>query len=387
MSTPTREIEAAVGRRYSEAASTRVEALCCPTDYDQRYLEILPEEIVARDYGCGDPSRHLRPGETVLDLGSGAGKICYIASQIVGPDGTVLGVDMNDEMLELAESHRRSIGDRLGYHNVRFLKGKIQDLALSYAKLEEWLALRPVQTVADLEALEAWKRDQRQNHPMIGNATVDVIVSNCVLNLVDPQAKAQLFREMYRVLRDGGRAVISDIVCDEDVPPHLQADPELWSGCISGAYREDRFLAAFEQAGLHGMRLLARESRPWRVVEGIEFRSVTVEAFKGKEGPCLERCQAVIYTGPWRSVTDDDGHTLERGQRMAVSDKTLSIYTREPYAGSIVPVLPYDEVPLESAAPFDESRDRLRSPRETKGEGYDGNREPDDPCCGGGDCA
>ena len=101
--------------------------------------------------------------------------------------------------------------------------------------------------------------------------------------------------------------VVSDIVCDEDVPQRLQADPELWSGCVSGAFREDLFLEALEQAGFYGIEILRRGSEPWQVIEGIEFRSVTIQAFKGKEGPCIERLQAVIYKGPWRSVTDDDG--------------------------------------------------------------------------------
>ncbi len=112
--------------------------------------------------------------------------------------------------------------------------------------------------------------------------SVDVVVSNCVLNLVEPKSKRQLFAEIFRVLRKGGRAVISDIVSDEEVPEHLQSDPELWSGCISGALTEDGFLKAFSDAGFYGIQILKRDEKPWRTVEGIEFRSVTVQAFKGK---------------------------------------------------------------------------------------------------------
>src|SRR5438552_2268268 len=113
-------IEKAVQERYSEGAQTKVEALCCPIQYDARYLDVLPQEIIERDYGCGDPSVYLKPGETVLDLGSGAGKICYIAAQVVGPQGRVIGVDMNEEMLSLARRYQQLVGDRLGYHNVQF---------------------------------------------------------------------------------------------------------------------------------------------------------------------------------------------------------------------------------------------------------------------------
>ena len=88
--------ESAVKSRYAAAAKAPEAALCCPVEYDRRYLEIIPAEVIEKDYGCGDPSRYLRPGETVLDLGSGAGKICFIAAQVVGPKGRVIGLDMTD---------------------------------------------------------------------------------------------------------------------------------------------------------------------------------------------------------------------------------------------------------------------------------------------------
>ena len=380
-------VEHAVKDRYSKAASAKEDALCCPVEYEERFLDVLPNEILERDYGCGDPSKHLQPGETVLDLGSGGGKICYIAAQVVGREGKVIGVDTNDEMLDLARRYRQEIGDRLGYHNVAFHKGKIQDLALDYGKLEQYLAEHPVTTATELEALESWKDDQRRNHPMVPTASVDVLVSNCVLNLVRPQDKTELFREMHRVLRKGGRVVISDIVSDEDVPAHLQVDAELWSGCLSGAFREDGFLTAFEEAGFYGIKVLKRDDKPWQTIEGIEFRAVTVEAYKGKEGPCLERHQAVIYKGPWRSVTDDDGHTLFRGQRMAVCDKTYRIYSSEPYRGAIEPVEPYEDTPLSEATPFNCRKDAVRHPKETKGTEYNVTETTDAPYCGpDGDC-
>ena len=136
-------VEQAVADRYSRAANKRADELCCPVEYDARHLDVIPREILERDYGCGDPTRHLRAGETVLDLGSGGGKVCFIASQIVGPAGRVLGLDMNDEMLALAESHRDAIGNKLGYHNVTFHKGRIQDLALDQRRLASHLSDNP----------------------------------------------------------------------------------------------------------------------------------------------------------------------------------------------------------------------------------------------------
>lgn len=122
--------ESAVYDRYASAAQQREEALCCPVTYAGDYLAAIPDEIIERDYGCGDPSPYVRQGETVLDLGSGAGKLCYILSQAVGPGGKVIGVDCNQEMLDLARRHRRTVADRIGYANVEFLYGMIQDLGL-----------------------------------------------------------------------------------------------------------------------------------------------------------------------------------------------------------------------------------------------------------------
>src|SRR5690349_6059459 len=106
-------VESAVRERYSAAAHQAEATLCCPVSYDRKFLEIIPREILERDYGCGDPSKHVRAGETVLDLGSGGGKICYIAAQVVGPTGRVIGMDCNDEMLALARRYQREVGDRL----------------------------------------------------------------------------------------------------------------------------------------------------------------------------------------------------------------------------------------------------------------------------------
>jgi SAM-dependent methyltransferase len=365
------DVEKVVRERYEAAANERETALCCPVDYNPEYLKILPAEIIERDYGCGDPSKFVRAGETVLDLGSGGGKICYIASQIVGAEGKVIGVDTNLEMLALAEKYRREIGDRIGFHNTEFRYGKIQDLRLNLSLVDEYLKSNPICAAADLVNYEAFISQIKSEKPLVEDDSVDVILSNCVLNLVKPEFKEQMFAEMFRVLKKGGRVAISDIVSDEDVPVHLQNNAELWSGCISGAFREDLFLEAFENAGFYGMEIVSRDEKPWRVVEGIEFRSVTLTAYKGKQGACFERNQAVIYKGPWKKVFDDDGHALERGARMAVCDKTFQIYSKEPYASQIIAVEPLENIALEDAKEFDCRRTAKRSPRETKGLDYD----------------
>jgi len=300
-------VEAVVRQRYARASDRHEACLCVPSaGYDPQLLRVIPAEIIEKDYGCGDPSRHVHAGETVLDLGSGGGKACYICTQKVGPAGKVIGVDFNQPMLDLARKYQAQVGDAVGYHNVQFYKGRIQDLRLDLEQLEAWLAANPVRDAEGyLQAQDQADRLRRAS-PMIADGSIDVIVSNCVLNLVRDGDRRQLFDEMFRVLKAGGRSVISDIVADEDVPQDLRDDPDLWSGCISGAMREDRFLAAFEAAGFHGMHLLARSESPWQTVRGIEFRAVTVAAYKGKQVSCLDRNQAVATNDAGKCCGDGE---------------------------------------------------------------------------------
>jgi SAM-dependent methyltransferase len=238
------DVERAVRERYGAAALEPEAALCCPVAYDPRHIEAIPEEVLERDYGCGDPSRYVREGDRVLDLGSGGGKICFIASQIVGPRGSVIGIDVNDEMLALARRWAPEVARRVGFANVEFRRGRIQDLCLDLDRLDAWLAVHPVKTSEDLGALEAETARLHREHPLVPDASVDLVVS------------------------------------DAPVPAELQADPELWSGCISGAFEERRLLRELEDAGLSAVSVAQRAGEPFAVVEGIGFRSVTVTAHK-----------------------------------------------------------------------------------------------------------
>lgn len=381
---PTYNIEAEVLSRYQAGAQEHEPSLCCPTDYqDVHYLDVIPDEILTKDYGCGDPTRYAKAGDVVLDLGSGAGKNCYMVAQKVGATGKVIGVDFNDVMLDLARKYQTAIGDHLGYHNTEFVKGKIQDLKLPLDKLQAWLKENPITSVEEIARYEAEGDRLRSESPLITDNSIDLVISNCVLNLVKPSDKQQLFQEIHRVLKKGGRAVISDIVCDEIPTEKIMNDPELWSGCISGAFLEAEFLQMFEAAGFYGVEILSRETKPWQTIDGIEFRSMTVRAYKGKEGICLERNQAVVYKGPWKQVKDDDGHTYFRGERMAVCDKTFQLLTNpdSPYNNQFIPILPYREIPLETAANFNCRVDARRHPQETKGENYHLTEISEDSAC------
>jgi len=375
------DAEDATRQRYSTAASAREEALCCPVDYDRRLLEAIPDEVIERDYGCGDPSRYVRADETLLDLGSGGGKICFIASQIVGPKGRVIGVDMNDEMLCLAREAAATVAENIGHSNVEFRRGRIQDLALDVDRLESWLNDHPVKSLQDWTRLEEERDRLCREHPLVADDSVDLIVSNCVLNLVREAEKGRLIEEMFRVLKPGGRIAVSDIVSDEVVPEHLKNDPELWSGCVSGAFHELDFLERLEEAGFYGTEIDKWEAEPFSIVEGIEFRSVTIIARKGKDGPCMEAGHAILYKGPWKQVLDDDGHILERGVRTTVCAKTFRILSGEPYAEQVIGIERTSVIPEDEQSVFDCDRTEPRHPRETKGAGYRRNKPASESCC------
>lgn len=280
---------------YAAAARAPQERLCCPTGYDAADVAHIPAEVMEISYGCGSPMGKARPrrGDTVLDLGSGGGIDCFIAARHVGPGGRVIGVDMTDDMLARATASARQVARNLGYAVVEFRKGF-------------------------LEAVP------------VADGTVDLVTSNCVLNLSTD--KGRVFGEIHRALRHGGRFVISDIVSDRPVPEAMRRDPELWGECLSGAMTEAEFARAAEAAGFHGVTL-AREYL-WQTVNGIAFYSTTFRGYRFDKGAaCDFRGHAAAYLGPGRAFTDDDGHTFPRGEAVAVCTDTADRLRAEPYVG------------------------------------------------------
>ena len=371
-------IETGVLERYSAGAESIQADLCCPVDYDGELLAILPQEIIDKDYGCGDPSRYVRKGDVVLDLGSGSGKICYMAAQLVGDKGKVIGVDMNDDMLALSRKYQAEMSEKLGSNRVEFVKGQIQDLALDLAAMNKHLAQNPVHNAEDIIALRAWQEKQRMESPLIADNSVDLVVSNCVLNLVHDSDKEQLIREIFRVVKPGGRVAISDIVSDECVPGHLKQDQHLWSGCISGALQEHEFLDAFIKAGFIAVSYDKWENQPWRVVEGLEFRSVTITAVKPQAEPCIDKGHAVIYRGPYSEVYDDEGHVYLRGQRMAVCERNYKLLTSDAYNNDFIGIAPVEEKP---GKPWCCDTGTIRAVAETKGAQHQDKSNTGGGCC------
>lgn len=270
------DISRKVSARYAKAASTG-EQMCCPTSYDMTHLKsFIPEEVLKISYGCGTPAglKTVKPGETVLDIGSGGGIDCFEASRLVGPTGRVIGIDMTETMLDIARKNAAVVATNLGYpaSNVEFRKG-----------------------MADAMPVD--------------DGTIDVIISNCVINLAPDKRK--VFREMFRVAKPGGRFTISDIVADQTVPQYLVHDADKWGDCLSGALTLKDYLAGMLGAGFLGIHLI--QSSPWQVIDGLHFFSVTLTGYKL---PPIGQASSPRYAtlrGPFNRVVDERGTAYQRG--------------------------------------------------------------------------
>ncbi len=294
------------GKILSSTRDLRSSA-CCSTDSlpdaQRRALALIEPEILDRFYGCGSPIPPALEGCVVLDLGCGTGRDTYIASQLVGPQGRCIGVDMTEEQLEVAERLRDRQMARFGYDrpNVSFHQGYIEDL-----------------------------RDVG-----IEDDSVDVVISNCVINL-SPD-KDRVFSEIRRVLKPGGELFFADVFSGRRVPESVRKDPVLYGECLGGAMYIEDFRRALFRAGFADYRVLSRsrieitDADLSAKVGMIDFSSLTIRAFKleSLEDRCEDYGQVAIYRGtiaesPHAFVLDDH-HTFITGKPMLVCGNTAAM--------------------------------------------------------------
>ncbi|BDA48057.1 Arsenite methyltransferase [Coccomyxa sp. Obi] len=268
-------------------------------------MEQLPAEVLDRFYGCGAPVPLGIQGLRVLDLGSGSGRDCYLAAALVGETGTVTGIDMTAEQLEVARRHSDEycLGT-LGYKaaNMQFVQGHIELL----------------------------------DRAGIQDESVDIVISNCVINL-SPD-KPRVLQQAYRVLAPGGEMYFSDVYCDRRLPPEVKKDEVMWGECISGALYRGDFERMARAAGfeypvvLHKAPIAINDPAMRQLLGNARFCSITYRLFKLPgllESACEDYGQAAIYKGTIEghenSYTLDESHTFEKGRPVLVCGNTAAM--------------------------------------------------------------
>ena len=288
---------------------------CCPSEavpeHHRPILSLLPDEVLSKFYGCGSPIPAALDGRTILDLGCGTGRDAFVAAALAGPDGRVIGVDMTPEQVEVAERHREAVADALGHPapTTDFRLGMIEDLG----------------------ALG------------IEDASVDVVISNCVLNLAPD--KEPVFREIARVLRPGGELYVSDVFADRRLPAAVREDPVLVGECLGGALYTEDFRRLMARLGWADVRTVSES--PLTVEDGVlrdklgaaRFVSRTVRAFKlpdHVEDTCEDYGQVATYRGGVEGQRDafvlDDHHTFEVGRPVSVCGNTAAMLQETRFA-------------------------------------------------------
>ncbi len=269
---------------YGQAALTANTDILNPLAPAQDAADFVPDSAKEHSYGCGSPVTDGAPqkGETLVDLGSGAGIECFMASDSVGKSGRIYGIDMTDEMLRLANDAKAEVAGRLGYQNVEFKKGFLEQIPL-------------------------------------GDELADVVISNCVINL-SPD-KRMTYQEIYRILKPGGRLVVSDIITDTAIPATIRNNVRYRGECLGGAMQQEELVAMMGAAGFTSIRFIKRF--PYRQVEGMDFFSLTYEAVKPVIMPD-EQVQ-VIYRGPHGAIYTESGALLVKGRVSVITAQEASL--------------------------------------------------------------
>jgi len=321
---------------YSKAAQAPDSNLCCAVDYriefEPEELQHIPDEVLDRNYGCGVPLelKALAPGKTVLDLGPGVGRDCFIAARKTGPTGMVYGLDMNPDMLSRAEAYQREVVRNLGYDNIQFLEGQF---------------------------------DRKIPLP---DDHVDVIFSNCVNNLA--LNKEAAYREMLRVLRAGSKLSFSDIVSYEPIPNTLRKNHQAWADCVAGVLSFNELNDLLTKCGFLGISLTtdylwkqgeqvledyfsdqALSDTDREEISRVRLYAVLVEAYKPVVDPkqdCFFKGQFAIYHGPGTAfqLDQDPAHVFKAGEPMEVCEKTANILKAAPFDAHFTVFEPAGEV-------------------------------------------
>jgi arsenite methyltransferase len=309
------------------------------------------------------PDNTIQPGDRVVLIGAvDVNTLATVAGQCTAT-GSILAIESND--IASLQEQILQLEQDLGYRNWRFEETELDDLSTNPGMASNLLSSWTIQDLQDYREFQANLSQQRSDNPLVPSESADVVVLDWAVNRLSAARVKTLLEEAFRILRRGGKLVVLSLLADEPMSepfPSILDRPDL--RCIPV---EAEIVTLLSEAGYYGMQYAKRSDLPLKVVAGIELRLFTMEAYKGKQGICLDRGHAVIYRGPWQAVFDDDGHRYVRGERVAVCEKTYEILNRIPYQNEFMTVPCYLEIPADQAPLFDCNTPTLRDPQVTKG--------------------
>lgn len=270
----------AVKNFYGTAANHANEEIINPFGPKDQTTSFIPENSIKRSYGCGSPVQDaaLQAGETLVDLGSGSGVECFLAAANVGPDGLVFGIDMTDDMLDLASSSKQNVVKKLGYDNIEFRKGYLENIPLP-------------------------------------DSSAHVVISNCVINLSPDKRKTYL--EIFRILKPGGRLIISDVVTDANIDLSIKNSMKHRGECLGGAMRQKDLITMLSDCGFTATFFHKRY--PYRKIGNNRFFSLTYEAKKPLTPSIFDTVTTIMYRGPHQALITDQKTFLTPGSIMTIS--------------------------------------------------------------------
>lgn len=314
---------------------------------------------------------YFAPGMRTVILGCKNQVLPYIAAKQVYPDGTVFGCFSDSTVFEeFKEKFTVSINNLEQLAEIQLHYIPNGDLKIRYSEIEKYLENHPINELKNYWQLEDFVNTIKNENPLFPDNSIDIVALDALNFAVSPQNFGNIITGIYRVLKKGGIFLFSLMLSDERALEEeflCEADLE----AITGIHK------------FYGLHCLGRTELPIKIINGKEIRIHNFVAFKGKEGGCIERNQAVIYNGPWKEIRDDDGHIYPRGKRVAVCDKTFNILLKHPYKGQFTYINPYIEISLENAADFPCCAGILfRDPKVTKGLAKMNYSSKSQDCCG-----
>ncbi|MHC4075909.1 MAG: methyltransferase domain-containing protein, partial [Planctomycetota bacterium] len=276
LSLPGKDGHTLIKAFYTKAVEKPDKEICNSANYDEKEISHVPVESRIRNYGCGSPvlDCDLKAGQVLVDFGSGTGIECFIAAKKVGPTGKVIGVDMADAMLAVAEKSKIEVVKNLRFNNIEFKKAFFEQT------------------------------------PVESNSA-DVVISNCVINLSPDKRKA--FSEIFRILKPGGKTVISDICYEDEIPLYIKYNQKLRGACLGGAFKQDELFALLGDLDFEAVRILKRFL--YKEIVDYKFYAITYSAAK----PSETKKTKVIYRGPFSALVTKQGQIINCGVTTEIS--------------------------------------------------------------------